>query len=64
MKTKLKLNNSHTVYCTQQGKQREPSVKTLRFALSTEFWRHCVLSGGAQRRAWPRRQSEEMKIYI
>ena len=31
---------------TQQGKQREPSVKTLRSPFSVDFWRHCVLSGG------------------
>ena len=40
----------------------EPSVKTHRSPLSAEFWRHCVLSGGTQRRALPRHQSEEMKI--
>ena len=28
------------------SRQRKPSVKTLRSALSVEFWRHCVLSGG------------------
>ena len=36
---------------TQQGRQREPSVKTLLFPLSAEFWRHCVLSGRTQRLA-------------
>ena len=35
---------------TQQGRQREPSIKTLRSPFSAEFWRHCVLSGGTQRR--------------
>ena len=35
----------HAVSRTQQGRQREPSVKTLRFPLSAKFWRHCVLSG-------------------
>ena len=34
-----------------------------RFPMSTELWRHCVLSGGTQRRALPRYQSEEMKIW-
>ena len=34
-----------------QGRQREPSVKTLRSSLSVEFWRHCVLSDGTQHRA-------------
>ena len=45
-----------------QGRQREPSVKTLRSPLSAEFCRHCVFSGRTQRRALPRHQSEEMKI--
>ena len=45
---------------TQQDRQREPSVKTLPFPLSAEFWRHCVSSGGNQRHAWSRHQSEEM----
>ena len=35
----------HAVSRTQQGKQREPSVKTLRSPLPVEFWRHRVLSG-------------------
>ena len=35
-----------------QGRQREPSVKTLRSPLSAEFWRHCVLSCRNQRRAF------------
>ena len=30
--------------------------------LSEQFWRHCVLNGGTQRRALARQQSEEMKI--
>ena len=46
----------------QQGKQREPSAKTLRSLLSTEFWRHYMLSGGTQRRNLSRLQSEEMEI--
>ena len=52
----------HAVSRTQQRRQREPSVKTLRSPLSAEFWRHCVLSGRTQRRALPRHQSEEMEI--
>ena len=52
----------HAVSRTQQGRQREPSVKTLRSSLSAEFWRHCVLSGRTQRRALPQHQSEEMEI--
>ena len=40
----------------------EPRVKTFRFPLSAEYWRHCVLSGGTQRGALHRYQSEEMKI--
>ena len=46
-------NQLHTVSRTQQGRQREPSVKTLCFPLFAEFWRHCVLSGRTQRRALP-----------
>ena len=49
----------HTVSRTQQGRQREPSVQTLRSPLSAWFWRHCVLRGRNQRRALPRHQSEE-----
>ena len=60
--SKKKLNEPHAVSRTQQGRQREPSVKTLRSPLSAEFWRHCVLSGRTQRRALPRHQSEEMEI--
>ena len=41
----------HAVSRTLQGRQREPSVKTLHSPLSAEFWRHCVLSGRIQRRA-------------
>ena len=52
----------HAVSRTQQGGQREPSVKTLRFPLSAEFWRHCVLSGRIQRRPLSRHQSEEIEI--
>ena len=37
-------NQLHAVSRTQQGRHREPSVKTLRTPLSAEFWRHCVLS--------------------
>ena len=40
----------------------ELNVKTLDSPLSAEFWKHCVLSGGTQRRALPRHQSEEMNI--
>ena len=49
---------------SRQRRQREPSVKTLCFPLSAEFWRHCILSGGTQRRCLPRHQSEEMKINV
>ena len=38
----------HAVYCTQQGRQREPSVKTLCSPLSTKFRRHCWLASN-----WP-----------
>ena len=47
---------------TQQGRQSERSLMTLRLPLSAEFWRHCVLSGRTQRRALSRHQSEEMEI--
>ena len=56
------FNQLHAVSRAQQGRQSEPSVKTLRFPLSAEFWGHCVLSGENQCRAIPRHQSEEMKI--
>ena len=59
---KFKNNQLHAVSRTKQGRQREPSVKTLRSQLPAEFWRHCVLSGRTQRRAQPRHQSEEMEI--
>ena len=39
----------YAVLRMQQGRQKEPSVKTLRCTFSTEFWRNCVLSGGTQR---------------
>ena len=55
-------NQFHAVSRTQQGRQREPSVKTLRSPLSVEFRGHCVFSGGTQRRAMPLHQSEEIKI--
>ena len=55
----LKLNQLHAVSRTQQGRQREPSVKSLRYPLSAEFWRHCVLNGRNQLRALSRHQSEE-----
>ena len=37
----------------------ELTVKTFRSPFSAELWRHCVLSGGSQRRTLPRHQSEE-----
>ena len=58
----VKSNQLHAVSRTLQGRQREPSVKTLRSPLFAVFWRHCVVSGRAQRRACPRHQSEEMEI--
>ena len=42
----------HAVSRTQQGRQREPSVKTHRSLLSAEFWRHYVLGGRFQRHAY------------
>ena len=55
-------NQLQAVSRTQQGRQWEPGVKTLRSPLSMEFWRHCMFSGGTQRPALPRHQSEEMEI--
>ena len=40
------INQLHAVSRTQRGRQREPSVKTLRSPLSAEVW-----SGRTQRRA-------------
>ena len=40
----IKLNQLHAVSRTQQGRQRELCVKTLRSPLSAEFWRHYALS--------------------
>ena len=48
---KIKSNQLPAVSRTQQGRQREPSVNTLRSPLSADFWRHCMLSGRIQRRA-------------
>ena len=58
------INQLHAVSRTQQGRQRESSVKILRSPLSAEFWRRCVLSGRIQRSAMPRHQSEEMDINL
>ena len=47
------------------GRQRESSVKTLRSPFSTNFRRHCVLSCGTQRRAFPsapERRNENVSI--
>ena len=47
----------------QQGRQRKPSVETLRSPLSTEFWRRCVLIVGSQRRIFalmPERRNENI----
>ena len=35
---RYKSNKSAAESHTQQGRQREPSIKTLRFPLSAEFW--------------------------
>ena len=56
------LNHLHAVSRIQQSNQRKPGVKTLRSPLSAEFWRHCLLSGGTQRRDLPQHQSEEIEI--
>ena len=56
------LNHLHAVSRIQQGRQREPSVKTLHSQLSAEFWRHCLLSGGTQRRDLPQHQRKGIEI--
>ena len=61
----FKSNQLHAVPRTQQGRQRELSVKNIRLSIFAEFWhawRHCVLSGETQRRPLPRLHTEEMKI--
>ena len=51
----------HVVSRTQQDTQNEPSVETHHSPFFAEIWKHCVLSGRNQRRAYPRHQNEEMK---
>ena len=53
----------HAVSRTQQGRQKQPIVKTLRSSFSAEFWRRCVLNGGTQRHILPQHQSEEIKTW-
>ena len=48
---KINQNQLHAVSRRQQGRQTEPTIKTLRSPLSAKFWGHCVLSGRTQRRA-------------
>ena len=56
-------NQLHAVSCTQQGRQREPNVKTLRSPLSAEFWRHCMLRGGTPSSAsTPERRKENVNL--
>ena len=50
------------IYHTQQGRQREPTVKRLCSPLFAEFRRHYRLSGGTQGCALPAHHSEEMEI--
>ena len=52
----------HVVFYILQGRPRKRSIKTLHAPLSTEFWWHCVFSGGTQRRTLTQHPSEEMKI--
>ena len=50
---------------TQQGRQREPTVKTLRSLFSAKLWKHCVLTVGTQRRAFasvPERRNENKNV--
>ena len=60
----LKLKIKSASRCIpNKGRPKEPSVKTSFLlhspSLSAEIWRHCVLSGGTQRHALPRHQSDE-----
>ena len=52
----------HAVSPMWQGRQGQPSVKTLGSPLSAKFCRLCVLSVITQHRALPRHLSEEIKI--
>ena len=52
----------HVVSRTYHGRQREPSLNALRYPICALFMRHCILSGGTQRRALSYIHSEEMKI--
>ena len=56
------LYQLHAISCTQQSKQRESRVKTLRSKVSAGFRKHCVLSGETQRRVLPRHRGEDMKL--
>ena len=49
-KVLLVTSCSFTLYPTNSRVGRVPSVKTLRYALSAELWKYCVLNGGTQRR--------------
>ena len=60
----IKSNKFHAVSRTQQGRQRKPSVKTLRSPLSAEFWMHCVFSE-TQRLVFalePERRNDNMNV--
>ena len=54
--------HTYAVSRTQQGKQKEPNVKTLGSTLFDKFYRHCELKGGTQRRTLSQHQSKEMEI--
>ena len=57
------MNQLHAVSRTQQGRQREPSVRTLRSPLPADFWRHCVLSSGTPRfTSTPERRNENINV--
>ena len=60
----IELNQLHAVSHTQQYRQMEPSVKMYRSPLSTEFWRHQVLSDGTQRRALLRHHGLTIQIIL
>ena len=53
----------HVTSRIQQGRQTQPSVKTLRSPLCFKFRRHCVLNDGKQLRALPRHLREKTKTF-
>ena len=59
-----KPNQLHAGSHTQQSRQRQLSVKTLRFPLSTEFFKAMHVDCGTQRQIFSLEQGEEILILI